>query len=1142
MNTPGSTLLEDMEVKEEEEKISLLFWNIQGLHARLKDFEFISMCQNFSILCFQETLLATHDKPEIPGYTAYYHSNQNKRGGVAIFIKDKLKDKITHTEDIRRSNVLWTVAATRRCTYCLATVYNTHEASKFREVKFFENLTDDISVLSHRFNNPVFIVVGDFNARTANQTEFSPDEVDEYFGSSIPNDPIHCLPRNSCDNVINSEGKKLLAFCRESNLLICNGRTQADTHGEFTYVSTKGKSTIDYALVSPSLLLERRVQLRVLDSLLTLHKPIVLDLPLRVRSNVAPRVVFNKTRPLLSRIILKSEKDKLEFIQRFENYFPLFEPGMMPLLRAHKTSDVATRLTEFIRMVGRPFSVSPKQSNGPSWYTKQHKVLKNTARAALRKYKRTRKQYALQTFCVVKKEYRRLIRQSKRDYSDRLKHDLKEALTSNDNSRLWRSIKRSMGKNRRQSHIRIPAGDWVGHFRSILCHASTDREEWTVDESSLPCVEILDRKITIPEVWKSIEKIKKSKAPGPSGVSGSLIKAVKSTISPFLSNFFNVILDSGKYPKEYTNALLFTIFKGSGDPSKPDFYRGIALLDHVGKIFTRIMKQRMTRWADVHNLIDDTQGGFRQGRQTSDNALIIDTLVKEQLHQYGGRLYVALIDKRKAFDFCPRSAVLFRLFQLGISQKVFRVVKSMFSNSTFRVKIDNTTSTEDTRSTSGIFQGCIWSPLLFILFLDGICESLSEIDSDSPQLSDRTLRHLLWADDLSLISKTTHGLQKLLDALSTFCQYWGIQVNTSKTKVIVFKKGNRRGKDEKWFYDGKEIEVTHTARYLGFLFSSNGLWRQHKLLAVQKANRALIPLLSFYYRHRDLHGKFYRSLYFSLVESVILYGSEIWGVFYKDRDGVDTVSRLLTSLGMLDKPMLKFFKIFLGVPRSSVSAGVLLEFGVNRIYSRIVTRVINYWIKLAMLPDSHLMKNCLAKQNDMIDLGMKPWLFFVKEILFSYGFGYIWERGFPDGRKFRRLFANRASEIHSTVLLSEARERKSLEFYLSRKTQTSEIEQYTAKSHAERRLTAVVRLNLKYALPWYPDSSFCKLCNSVIEEECSWNHFLYECSSLPPVDPLTVKVPYPFCIQGILAGRNTDLYKRLTFVTTKPSSLEAEYI
>ena len=66
---------------------------------------------------------------------------------------------------------------------------------------------------------------------------------------------------------------------------------------------------------------------------------------------------------------------------------------------------------------------------------------------------------------------------------------------------------------------------------------------------------------------------------------------------------------------------------------------------------------------------------------------------------------------------------------------------------------------------------------------------------------------LLFADDLVLISQSVDGLQRLLDRLKIYCENWNLEVNQGKTKVMVFKKGTRLARTEKWTYDNHRLEV-----------------------------------------------------------------------------------------------------------------------------------------------------------------------------------------------------------------------------------------------------------------------------------------------------------------------------------------------
>ena len=83
------------------------------------------------------------------------------------------------------------------------------------------------------------------------------------------------------------------------------------------------------------------------------------------------------------------------------------------------------------------------------------------------------------------------------------------------------------------------------------------------------------------------------------------------------------------------------------------------------------------------------------------------------------------------------------------------------------------------------------------------------------------VRSLFWADDIIILSETKDGLQKSLDGLNTFCTMNKLKVNIDKTKCVIFNKGGRLLKTDKFFFDNKEIEIVRHFSYLGFLVSSS---------------------------------------------------------------------------------------------------------------------------------------------------------------------------------------------------------------------------------------------------------------------------------------------------------------------------------
>ena len=84
---------------------------------------------------------------------------------------------------------------------------------------------------------------------------------------------------------------------------------------------------------------------------------------------------------------------------------------------------------------------------------------------------------------------------------------------------------------------------------------------------------------------------------------------------------------------------------------------------------------------------------------------------------------------------------------------------------------------------------------------------------------------LQFADDLALLSDSQEGLQKSLDLLSDYCIANDLQLNTDKTKIVIFNKSTRETNPQFWVGE-EQLEITKEYRYLGTVFTDNGSFRQ----------------------------------------------------------------------------------------------------------------------------------------------------------------------------------------------------------------------------------------------------------------------------------------------------------------------------
>ena len=132
------------------------------------------------------------------------------------------------------------------------------------------------------------------------------------------------------------------------------------------------------------------------------------------------------------------------------------------------------------------------------------------------------------------------------------------------------------------------------------------------------------------------------------------------------------------------------------------------------------------------------------------------------------------------------------------------------------------------------------SPFVFALYIGELVDMLKNSYGIFITEELSHLNILLYADDIALFADSVKRLQELLNTLSEFCKKWGLAVNISKTKIIIFRNGGIVKHIEKWYFQGKElINVTYYI-YLGILFSSRLTWHSAQNTLCLQANKALV--------------------------------------------------------------------------------------------------------------------------------------------------------------------------------------------------------------------------------------------------------------------------------------------------------------
>ena len=96
---------------------------------------------------------------------------------------------------------------------------------------------------------------------------------------------------------------------------------------------------------------------------------------------------------------------------------------------------------------------------------------------------------------------------------------------------------------------------------------------------------------------------------------------------------------------------------------------------------------------------------------------------------------------------------------------------------------------------------------------------------------------------MAIFGNNPEDLQNNLNVLHDYCNTWGLEVHGDKTKIMVFRKRGRLKIDEKWTYNGLNVEVVDSFNYLGTVFIYNGKFALNNDFIIGKALKALNVLL-----------------------------------------------------------------------------------------------------------------------------------------------------------------------------------------------------------------------------------------------------------------------------------------------------------
>lgn len=406
--------------------------------------------------------------------------------------------------------------------------------------------------------------------------------------------------------------------------------------------------------------------------------------------------------------------------------------------------------------------------------------------------------------------------------------------------------------------------------------------------------------VTASDINNVIKTMSTNKSPGTDLVRMSDIKIISKKLCPILAKLVNLSVATGTFPNKLKEAIVRPIHK-KGNFKDVSNYRPIAILSSVDKIMEKCVVNQLGKYLQQNNIVNKCQHGFLKGKSTS-------TLLSEftdEINNYleDKKIVISIFfDYKKAFDTLQKDTLINAMKECGVGQPLNQWFSDYLTGRSYRVKVGDTLS-DRVAVRSGVPQGSGCGPICYLMHVNSLCGVLRHCSS------------YMYADDLCVLRAGTDIndicplIQQDIDAVVKWSHDNGIILNADKTKLLVIRSPYSHlsistpkliTHEYSCFHNHlincncKPVEAVNSVTYLGVKIDESFSWSCHVDYICSKLR---ILLSKFYHLSYKVPIKILRCLYLSLVESIISYALDSYGLTFK------------TYINKLESLQIRFLKL-----------------------------------------------------------------------------------------------------------------------------------------------------------------------------------------------------------------------------------------
>ena len=751
---------------------SILQWNIQGLSNKKDELIDLIHSNQSSIIAIQETKLSHNYLLKIPNFNIYSkdgHYNQGWHGGVALYIHSDIPHHaIELTTDIQAVAV--EVHINFKFTIC--NIYNSRSHSLTQ---------NSLLNLINQLPQP-FLLLGDFNA------------YHQLWG---------CTTNDSRGAVL--EG------------VISSGRLCVLNDGRPTRIGYSSQTAIDLTISSPTILNEFswNVSSTPLDSD---HCPITITL------NDSP---ISTTETTLN---LKNADWTLFRNSDAWNSLPSIDSTDNPAL-----------IADFYQRIRRASSDSipsfiPSKFYPKPWWTPELSTSRQMREHLYQQYRHRDTQENMIRWKRARAKHKNLIKRAKQESFRAWISEISPSMPVSD---FYKRINSLKGRSPRrltfltENNVQYCSPLEIANLLAQTFGQVSSTSNYDVDFQRLKTVEettpinfsdsddFYNLDFSEHDFHYSLSKTKNS-APGEDKIRYQMLKELPSNAKAHLLKIFNKFFRLSFYPREWSHAIVVPILKQGKDPTSKLSYRPIALTSCLGKLFERMLNERLLAYLDIKSCLSNVQCGGRKGRSTTDHLVRLERVVQETFASKEHFVSI-FFDLEKAFDMTWKFGILKDLYNFGLRGNLPKYIDCFLRNRSFSVRVNQTMSGRVCQE-NGVPQGSVLSPTLFAIKINSILQNFPS----TPRLLTS-----LYVDDLQVgfrhpdIQTIGVHLQDLLTRLSAWTKANGFKFNTDKTTVLHFTRLPGFHIPPDLYLDNKLLPYRTNAKFLGLYWDQKLTWNIH---------------------------------------------------------------------------------------------------------------------------------------------------------------------------------------------------------------------------------------------------------------------------------------------------------------------------